>query len=169
MVFSSLVFLFIFLPIVVLGYFIMPNIKFQNIWLFVMSIIFYSFIGIKFALFFLIEIIFNWVIGILLEKKRNANLEKLLILIFGLVFDIGFLMFFKFNGLLFNFMNNNFNTSFLEVMLPIGISFYTFQEMSYIVVVYRGQKCQMNIFNLGLYLAFFPQLIAGPIVRYNDI
>ena len=168
MVFSSSVFLFIFLPIVLIGYYILPNIKIQNIWLFVMSLIFYSFQGYKFVLFFLLEIIVNWIVGLIIEKNRKRKLSKL-ILILGLIFDIGFLIFFKFSNVLLNIINNYFNYSIAEIILPIGISFYTFQEISYIVDVYKGQKCQKNLINLGLYFSFFPQLIAGPIVRYKDI
>ncbi len=168
MVFSSSVFLFIFLPIVLIGYYILPNIKIQNIWLFVMSLIFYSFQGYKFVLFFLLEIIVNWIVGLIIEKNRKRKLSKL-ILILGLIFDIGFLIFFKFSNILLNTINNYFNYSMAEIILPIGISFYTFQEISYIVDVYKGQKCQKNLINLGLYFSFFPQLIAGPIVRYKDI
>ena len=168
MVFSSSVFLFVFLPIVLLGYYIIPNIKLQNIWLFIMSLIFYGFQGYKFVLFFLLEIIVNWIVGLIIEKNRKRKLSKV-ILILGLTFNIGFLIFFKFSNVLLKIVNNYFSYSIVDIALPIGISFYTFQEISYIVDVYKGQKCQKNLFNLGLYFSFFPQLIAGPIVRYKDI
>ena len=167
MVFSSTSFLFFFLPLVLLGYYLLPKIKLQNIWLFIMSIIFYSFQGYKFTLIFITEIIFNWLIGILIEKNRKKNISKT-ILILGIIVNIGLLIFYKFSNLAINIINKYYNHSLIEILIPVGISFYTFQEISYIVDVYRGKKCQKNIINLGLYISFFPQLIAGPIVRYSD-
>ena len=120
----------------------------------------------------LISIIFNYVFGLLLDKAKNKTKKKG-ILIVSVIFNLGILGYFKY----FNFFSTNINAlignadiSLNNIILPIGISFYTFQIMSYIIDLYRGDiKVQKNILNLALYISFFPQLIAGPIVKYHDI
>ena len=167
MVFSSLTFLFLFLPISLIIYYLLPK-KFMNLWLFIVSIIFYSCGGFWYAILFLTEIIWNWIFGILIGNSKNKKV-KMFLFITCITFDISILVFFKYIDSLINVAGGFFNSTLSKLVLPIGISFYTFQELSYIIDVYRGEKAQKNIINLGLYLAFFPQLIAGPIVRYDDI
>ena len=171
MIFSSLTFLVVFLPLVLFIYYISKD-SYRNYILLVASLLFYSWGEPKFVIIMLVSIFFNYYFAILIEKFRNKKNFSKLILILSLIFNIGLLFFFKY----FNFFIDNLNTllSFnipiLKISLPIGISFYTFQILSYVVDVYKKEvKVQNNICYLGAYIAFFPQLIAGPIVRYCDI
>ena len=165
MLFSSLTFLFAFLPITLILYHIKNNRNYRNIILLIVSLIFYSWGEPKTIIIMIFAIIFNYFIAIKMEDSKNSKPY----LIYSLIFNIGILFFFKY----FNFfvedvlMVKNFP---LKIMLPIGISFYTFQIMSYVIDVYRGVvKAQRNILYLGCYVSMFPQLIAGPIVRYETI
>ena len=168
MVFSSITFLFYFLPIVLIAYYIVPN-KFKNIILLLSSLFFYFYGEPKYILIMIFSLIFTYVFGILIDKyKKYAKL----FLITSIVLSIGILIYFKYA----NFLIENINLwltnkiDFIYVILPIGISFYTFQLISYIVDVYRGQaKVQKNFLKLAMYISLFPQLIAGPIVRYTTI
>lgn len=171
MIFSSLTFLFVFLPFVLLIYYISKD-KYRNYILLLVSLLFYSWGEPKFIILMLISILFNYYFAIFIDKYRENNKVTKAILIGSLIFNIGLLFFFKY----FNFFINNFNSLFssnisiMKIILPIGISFYTFQILSYVVDVYKDDvKVQKNICYLGAYISFFPQLIAGPIVRYCDI
>ena len=173
MIFSSTIFLFIFLPINLLLYYLIPKkfLAFRNLLLLFTSLLFYSW-GEPVIVFIMILSIFaNYGFGLWIDKVREINFQKRLSIIASLVFNIGLLGYFKY----FNFFVNNINsivgTNFTsQVALPIGISFYTFQIMSYIIDIYFGNvKPQKNLFTLALYISFFPQLIAGPIIRYIDI
>ena len=176
MVFSSPIFLFIFLPLMLIIYFFSDK-KLKNFVLLLGSLIFYSWGGAKYLILMLFSIIVNYLIGILIGKyKKNNNIKKC-ILILGVLFNLSILGYFKyFNFFIHNvehigkIFNNNFSIMNNKIVLPIGISFFTFQMMSYIIDVYREEVTpQKSIINLGLYIMLFPQLIAGPIVRYIDI
>jgi len=168
MVFSSITFLFYFLPIVLGIYYIVPN-KMKNTVLLLASIFFYFYGEPKFVVIMLISILFTYLFGILIDKYKK---HSKLFLVLSICVSAGILVYFKY----FNFLIENINLwltnklDFIYVVLPIGISFYTFQLISYIIDVYRGQaKVQKNILKLAMYIALFPQLIAGPIVRYTTV
>lgn len=168
MVFSSITFLFYFLPIVLAIYYIVPN-KFKNTILLISSLIFYFYGEPKYVLLMIISIILTYIFGILIDKYKK---QSRLFLALAIIISIGLLIYFKY----INFIIENINLwmqnkiDFIYVALPIGISFYTFQMISYLIDVYKGQaKVQKNIFKIAMYISLFPQLIAGPIVRYTDI
>ncbi len=168
MIFSSISFLFYFLPILLLAYYLLPK-KCRNIVLLIASLVFYFYGEPKYILLMLVTIIQTYIFGILIDKYKD---KSKILLIISISVSIGFLIYFKY----INFIIENINLllknklSFINIALPIGISFYTFQLLSYIIDVYKGKcKVQKNIFKLALYISLFPQLIAGPIVRYVDI
>ena len=170
MVFSSLTFLFMFLPILIVVYYI-SNDKNKNYILLIASLIFYSWGEPKYIIIMLVSIIFNYFIAILIGKNKKKNIRKLF-LVLAVIFNIGMLFSFKYINFFIDNINAIFNTSIngVNVSLPIGISFYTFQILSYVIDVYKKEvKVQKNILYLGTYISFFPQLIAGPIVRYSTI
>jgi len=168
MVFSSITFLFYFLPLLLGIYYIVPN-KWKNIVLLIFSLAFYFYGEPKYTVVMLISITTTYIFGILMDKHEK---HKKLFLTLSICANIGFLVYFKY----INFIIQNINLwltnkiDFIYVVLPIGISFYTFQLVSYTIDVYRGDaKVQKNILKLAMYISLFPQLIAGPIVRYTTI
>lgn len=170
MVFSSLTFWFIYLPVVLLCYFVTPK-KARNIVLFIVSLAFYGWGEPVYIILMLITILINYIAGFLISKAEDTSRKKLW-LIFSVVLNLGFLVFFKYSGMIVSTLNllPFVNISFTAPALPIGISFYTFQAMSYTIDVYREDcKVQKNPMLLGTYVTLFPQLIAGPIVRYTDV
>lgn len=173
MVFSSAVFLFFFLPLTLAGYYILPE-KAKNIWLLFMSLFFYAWGGIALVPVILYTILLNYAGGGLLEYTEKKGYEKLRKWIFILVvlLNIGNLGYWKYGMFFLQIVRGITGLAFdiPEILLPIGISFYTFQGMSYVIDLYRRQvPVQKSIWRLGLYIALFPQLIAGPIVRYSEI
>ncbi|MFW6679567.1 MBOAT family O-acyltransferase [Lacrimispora sp. AGF001] len=174
MVFASPFFLLLFFPIVLVVYFLI-NPKYRNFWLFASSLIFYSWGGVQYTLLMFYSIIVNYFFAKLIDKDDCKNPKKLVVL--SIVFNLGILGFFKYFNFILNlithvirFVDADFTISVPTIPLPIGISFFTFQIMSYIIDVYRKDvKSQSKFVNLGLYIMLFPQLIAGPIVRYIDI
>ncbi len=171
MVFSSTIFLCIFLPIVLLGYYICPK-KGRNLFLLIASLVFYAWGEPKYVLLMMLSITINYVFGLLMEKNRQNERRLKLMLVLSVVIDLALLCFFKYTDFVISNINAAFDTGFdlLKLALPIGISFYTFQAMSYTIDVYRGDvKVQRNIIDFGMYISMFPQLIAGPIVRYADV
>ncbi|ONI38887.1 hypothetical protein AN639_06860 [Candidatus Epulonipiscium fishelsonii] len=170
MVFSSMVFLFVFLPLVLGVYYgVLKNIKSRNIFLLAFSLVFYAWGEPVYILIMLSSIVINYFGGILIDLHRN---KSKLILFIGIVCNLSFLFIFKYEGFVVVNLNSIFGLSLesLELPLPIGISFFTFQALSYLVDVYRkSAPVQKNILELGLYISFFPQLVAGPIVRYTTI
>ncbi len=180
MVFSSIVFLFLFLPFFIVFYFIIKK-EYRNFFILIMSLIFYFWGEGKYVSIMLIYMIFNYIFGIYIEKFQLLNSSKGIFfakaaLILGLFFNIGLLFFFKY----FNFIIANINNILIKffsfqfgnpkIHLPIGISFFTFQAVSYIIDIYRKDiSAQKSFINFSMYKALFPQLIAGPIVRYKDI
>lgn len=171
MVFSSLVFMFAYLPLTLLIYYIVPR-KGRNIFLFFINLVFYGWGEPKLVFLMLFNILFNYLGGFLVDKFRQDEKKKKLFLILTCILDIGILAVFKYTGMITETLNMLpfLNIPELQISLPIGISFYTFQTMSYVIDVYRDDApVSKNFINFGTYVALFPQLIAGPIVRYRDV
>lgn len=171
MVFSSVLFLFYFLPVALVLYFITPK-RFRNVTLFLVSLVFYAWGEPIYVLIMLFSTVFDFTNGYLIDRYRERSILPKVILIIAIVGNLAILGFFKYADFMINNINSLFGLSIplLYLPLPIGISFYTFQTMSYSIDVYRGDApVQKNIFAFGAYVTLFPQLIAGPIVRYNTI
>ena len=173
MLFSSTVFIYIFLPFVLLGYYLVFrwNRFAQNLFLLAASLLFYSWGEPKFVFIMIASILVNWLFGLLVEELRGRRLCTFA-LILDVVFNLAILFVFKYLTFVGNEINHLFgwNHQIPDLALPIGISFFTFQAMSYVIDVYREKAAaQENLFYVGLYISFFPQLIAGPIVRYVTI
>lgn len=169
MVFSSLTFWFIYLPVVLISYYVTPR-KARNIVLFIVSLAFYGWGEPVYIALMVFTILLNYAAGFLISK--SAQSRKKLWLIVSVALNLGLLVFFKYSGMIVSTLNllPFVNLSFTPPALPIGISFYTFQAMSYTIDVYREQcRVQKNPLLLGTYVTLFPQLIAGPIVRYTDV
>lgn len=171
MLFSSIPFLFYFLPCVFVLYFLVPM-RWKNTMLLLASLFFYAWGEPKFVVFMLASIVQGYVLARLVEKYRADRRRAKLFLTLSLVFSLGLLGYCKYADFFLSGFNalTGLHIPLLRVALPIGISFYTFQILSYVVDVYRGDvKAQRNFIDLAAYIAMFPQLIAGPIVRYSDI
>lgn len=171
MLFSSITFLLIFLPVTLALYFIVPQ-KFRNLIMLIASLIFYAWGEPIYIVLMILSIALNYFCGLDIEEKQNDKQKARRSLIFAVVVNLLLLGFFKYYGFLMDSLNTVLpvDIPYRELALPIGISFYTFQAMSYIIDVYRGEaKTQKNILYFALYISMFPQLIAGPIVRYVDI
>ncbi|MBE6773606.1 MAG: MBOAT family protein [Ruminococcaceae bacterium] len=174
MVFSSATFLFAFLPVTLILYFfrLFPGnekkeISKKNIILLLSSLLFYAWGEPVYVLLMMLSILFNYLIGRDMEMHRENKAKMRLILIAGLAFNIFALGFFKYSGFIADIFSSE--SDFTAPSLPVGISFYTFQIISYIVDVYRGTPAQKKIVPFACYITMFPQLIAGPIVQYGDI
>jgi len=178
MLFSSITFIVCFLPIVLLAYYCCPQSKARNILLLLASLFFYAWGEPKYVIIMLFSIVLNYCVGIFLGKITYTSFTRKYILAIGIFVNISLLFYFKY----FVFSERVINKIFriidysqlqlpiADIILPIGISFYTFQSISYLIDVYRNQTLvEKNVLNLGLYISFFPQLIAGPIVRFHDI
>ena len=166
MLFTSISFLYYFLPLVLIIYFIVPR-KYKNLILFIFSLLFYFYGEPKYIFLMLLEIFVAYIGAILVDKYKSKD-----IFIFIIFIHILLLVIFKYTDFIIEIFNNafNFNLKLFNISLPIGISFYTFQIISYIVDVYKGKvKVQKNFLKLATYISLFPQLIAGPIVRYESI
>ena len=170
MIFSSLTFIFVFLPLVIIGYYLIDK-KFRNIFLLLASIIFYACGEPKFVFIMLAMCLVDYGIGWLIYASKQKKYIKELFLIIGVVFNVSILFVFKY----LNFVTLNiariFSIEVTNIVLPIGISFFTFQMLSYLIDLYRDTAtifCK-NPMDLCIYISFFPQLIAGPIVRYNTV
>ena len=175
MVFSSSVFLMAFLPVTLLIYFLTPAkfVKARNAVLLIASLVFYGWGEPKYILIMIVSIISNYVLALLIgsAKDKKAKGSATLFLVIDILVNLGLLGFFKYADFLIETVNSLLKTdaSLLGIALPIGISFYTFQTMSYVIDVYRGKvEVQKDFLTLACYVALFPQLIAGPIVRYSD-
>ena len=169
MLFSGITFLYYFLPVALLVYTISPK-PLKNTTLLIFSLIFYGWGEPVYVFLMAATIILGYIFGILIEKFRGKPISKVFCLV-SVAISLSFLLYFKYA----DFFITNFNAvtglglPLLKIALPIGISFYTFQIISYTIDVYRGDKAQYNPINLAAYVTMFPQLIAGPIVRYCDI
>lgn len=169
MIFSSVTFLFMFLPIVLIGYWLTPNIRVKNIFLVFVSLLFYAWGEPVYIFLMLFSVLINWLLGLVVEKFQ---VKSRLLMVVTVSFNLSILIYFKYIGFLIEILNSILNTQMAipDVRLPIGISFFTFQALSYVVDVYRKEVLpQRSYWNLLLYISLFPQLIAGPIVKYHDI
>lgn len=174
MLFSSTTFIYLFLPIVLFFYFVIlkKSRLLQNIFLLFASLFFYAWGEPMFLLIMIASIIINWAFGIWINKKRENKIASRVIVALDIAFNLSILFVFKYLTFAGNIIDSLFRTnlSLPDIALPIGISFFTFQAISYVIDVYRQKgKVQNNLLFVGLYISFFPQLIAGPIVRYETI
>lgn len=168
MLFSSITFLFYFLPILLIIYFIVPK-KFKNLVLFIFSLFFYFYGEPKYGFLLLLSCVINYIMGSLIDKHRKYGK---IFLIIALVYDIGSLLYFKYLDFFIENINNIFKSEIplFHIIMPIGISFFTFQTISYVVDVYNKKvEPSKSFLNFATYVCLFPQLVAGPIVRYETI
>ena len=171
MLFSSPIFLFAFLPVTLAGYYLLDR-KFKNIFLLIMSLIFYAWGEPKFIFIMLISIMANWLFGLAVDKFRDNKRAAHGYLTLMVLWNVSIFFVYKYLNFTITNVNALFGTTFplTKFVLPIGISFFTFQAMSYVIDVYMGNgSVQKNPLNVALYITFFPQLIAGPIVRYETV
>lgn len=171
MLFSSIVFLFTFLPAVVILYYLLP-VRFRNVILLLASLVFYAWEEPVYLFLMLLSILFNYFSGLDIARNLQDKRAAKRSLVFNLIINLAVLGFFKYEGFVLDTLNGILpvHISYHALPLPIGISFYTFQILSYIIDVYRGNvKVQTNLPNFALYVTMFPQLIAGPIVQYADV
>lgn len=173
MIFSNLEFLFVYLPITLIVYYILPG-RFRNIWLLIVSLIFYGWGEPVYVFLMIFTIIIDYICGYFVDRYLDSERPKAKgFMIAAIVINLAILGFFKY----YDFFVENLrlipvfaNIPFLGLELPIGISFYTFQSLSYVIDVYRGDaRVQKNLTSFGAYVTLYPQLIAGPIVRYQDV
>jgi alginate O-acetyltransferase complex protein AlgI len=176
MVFSSPLFIFLFLPLVITIYYTIRK-ELRNIFLLIASLLFYAWGEPLYVFLMIVSILMNYAFGMIIENYRKERMVCKSTLIIGVVANIGLLGFFKYANFFVSNLNGLANmfgmkgiTHWTPIPLPIGISFFTFQALSYVIDVYRREtEVQKSPLDLGLYVALFPQLIAGPIVRYHDI
>ncbi len=175
MSFSSIEFIFMFLPIIIISTYCMPN-KLKNTWLLVLSIVFYSIADFRYLFLIIITVLINYLLGFIIGNTKKIKVKNLMLLV-GIFYNLGILSFYKYINFLIENINGVFNIfglvnsiEVLNIVLPIGISFYLFQCISYLIDVYRGDgKAEKNIINLALYITFFPQIFSGPIMKYKDM
>lgn len=171
MVFSDLKFIYIFLPVFLIIYYLLPK-RFKNAFVFLASVAFYTFGTLDrplYAALFVLAIIITYIAALLMEKFPK---HKKIILVLSLIYNFGLLFVFKYEGFLVTEFNGitGLNLPVLQLVLPVGISFYTFQAMSYCIDVYRGTVgAEASFVDYGAYISMFPQLVAGPIVTYPEI
>ena len=171
MIFSSIPFLFFFFPVFLLLYYLVPF-KYKNLILLIFSLIFYAWGEPIYITLMIFSSVVDYINGLMIEKHNDDEKIKKRFLIFSIIVNLSLLGFFKYSDFLINSFNNIFNTTIplLKLGLPIGISFFTFQTMSYSIDVYRGEvKAEKNVVTWMTYVAMFPQLIAGPIGRYETV
>ena len=171
MVFSSSIFLFAFLPICLLGYNLLDN-RFRNIFLLILSLVFYGWGEPKFIFIMIVSIFINYLFGLGVDKFRRKKAIAYILITLMLAWNIVIFFIYKYLNFAITNINNFMGTEIplTKFVLPIGISFFTFQAISYVIDVYRENgKVQKNPLNVALYITFFPQLIAGPIVRYETV
>ena len=164
MIFSTMVFTFLFLPIVLIGYYnpIIKNRNFRNILLVIVSLVFYAWGQPSCVFLMILSIVINYIFAYGISYTR---IHSVAILVISICWNVGILFVFKYLSYILGLTVHK----ELNIILPVGISFYTFQAMSYVIDVYRGRDAEKNIMNVALYIALFPQLVAGPIVRYSEI
>lgn len=174
MIFSSTIFLFLFLPCVLLGYYglFRKSRKWQNIFLLFSSLFFYGWGEPAVVFIMIVSIMINWGLGLGVKKFEYGSNKAKGIIALAVVLNLALLFYFKYLGFTVEIINSVLSVAIPvpKIALPIGISFFTFQGLSYVLDVYRGKgEVQKNPMNVGLYIALFPQLIAGPIVRYETV
>jgi alginate O-acetyltransferase complex protein AlgI len=171
-VFSSLAFLYFFLPVSLFFYFLVRSVKIKNFILLIFSFVFYSWGEPVWVILLLISGLLDYGNGLLIERFREVKSVRLFGLLNSIIVNLGLLATFKYSDFIIQNVNFLFGTSFVEpnILLPVGISFYTFQTLSYTIDVYRGEvKPERNLIDFLMFVSLFPQLVAGPIVRYSEI
>jgi D-alanyl-lipoteichoic acid acyltransferase DltB (MBOAT superfamily) len=175
MLFNSYIFIFLFFPLAIIGYYILRYRRLDKLatgFLIFMSMWFYGYNSIKYLAILIISIILNYIIVEFMYRFNGKTvIIKKLFFIVGIVLNIGILFYFKYYDFFIENINTIFKTDygFLGLTLPLGISFYTFQQLSYVIDSYRGQSEKYSLLEYGAYVSFFPQLIAGPIVYHNEL
>lgn len=174
MAFSSTVFLFVFLPALLLIYYckLVKNNKTRNIILLIASLLFYAYGEPIYILVMLVSILINYTMGLLINKCKEENKNAKIVLIIGIIFNIGILIIFKYlNFILENLtLLTNKDLTIESITLPLGISFYTFSILSYLIDVYKGEiKTNEGLLNIALYITFFPKILQGPIIKYSQM
>ncbi len=170
MVFSSMTFLCVFLPVVFLLYYILPDLRIRNGLLIIASLLFYAYGEPVYVLLMLLSIFMNYFLGRMLGIRSETG--RKLVVAAAVVTNLGLLFIFKYTDMVLKTVNqiSHSELPMANLALPIGISFFTFQALSYVIDVYRGEAhAEKNVLHVMLYISFFPQLIAGPIVKYHDI
>lgn len=165
MVFSSVIFLFLFLPVVLGVYFLCPKLQAKNLWLIAASLLFYAFSGLWYVLLLLFSVLCNYIAGLFVSGRKP-------VLCAAVAVNLGILGVFKYLGFLAQTVNHlpGVSVPVPSIVLPVGISFFTFQGLSYVIDVYRNEQLKSTKFSdVLLYISLFPQLVAGPIVRYEDV
>ena len=165
MVFSSVIFLFLFLPVVLGVYFLCPKQQAKNLWLIAASLLFYAFSGLWYVLLLLFSVLCNYIAGLFVSGRKP-------VLYAAVAVNLGILGVFKYLGFLAQTVNHlpGVSVPVPSIVLPVGISFFTFQGLSYVIDVYRNEQLKSTKFSdVLLYISLFPQLVAGPIVRYEDV
>lgn len=172
MIFNSFEFIFLFLPIVWVLYYILGrlHIPFAKTWLLVTSLFFYGYWNLAYLPLILVSMVINYTIGMFLGKDRAKAYRKAILSV-GIVFNVGLLGYYKYYDFFVENINVVFGSGFVlkEILLPLAISFYTFQQIAYLVDSYRLETKEYNFLNYGLFVSFFPQLIAGPIVHHSQV
>lgn len=174
MLFNSFEFLFVFLPITFIVYFSLNKFKLVNLatgWLVVASLTFYSYWKIDYLPLILTSMLFNYSFGKTLSSENNLKINKKAIMIFAIIFNISLLVYYKYFDFLIYNLNKVFHSDFnyMHIMLPLAISFFTFQQIAYIVDSYEGKTKEYDFLTYSLFVTFFPQLIAGPIVHHKEM
>lgn len=171
MVFSSLIFLCVFLPLVIIGYFLMPQ-KVKNLFLLLVSWFFYTWGNSIYVVVLWISILINYITALAIQKADAKVNWRRIALVAGIVLNLGMLFYFKYFNFAIDNLNHFFNAGLpnATIILPIGISFFTFEGLSYIIDVYKRRvKADKNLFHIALYISLFPQITSGPIIKYRDI
>lgn len=170
MVFSSIIFLWVLLPLILIGYYSVKSLKTKNVILVLFSLIFYAWGEPKYLFLMLASILINYSFGILIEESKSYRKCLMAVCVAANLLILGYFKYFNFFIEILRKLLQNETIRFAEISLPIGISFYTFQALSYVIDVYRNENAaQRNFIHMILYISFFPQLIAGPIVKYHDV
>lgn len=173
MLFNSYVFVLVFLPICLIGYFTLNHFQYKETakcFLLGMSLWFYGFFNVRYLLIIIVSIVFNYIFSTMLEHLNKQNRRKAVLLL-GLLFNLGLLFYFKYFDFFLDNLNFIFKSEFAlrNIVLPLGISFFTFQQISYIIDFYRGGVPHYRFLDYALFVSFFPQLIAGPIVTHEEL
>ena len=169
MLFSSISFIYYFLPLILIIYFIVPK-RFKNIVLLLFSLFFYFYGEGTYTIFLLLSCFIHYVVGLLIDRSENSIRKFFLII--GLIFNLGLLIYFKYTNFFIDNINSIFKTNLVisKILMPLGISFFNFQTISYIIDVYKKEiPADKSFIDLSCYVTLFPQLVAGPIVRYQTI
>lgn len=173
MLFNSYIFLLLFLPVTLVGYYAFNKFnKFNisNIWLLIMSLVFYAYFNIDYLPIIVSSIVVNYFISKILSRQNNRVI-RIPFFVLSIIFNVGILFYFKYFDFFISNINSIFSTDFLlkNLVLPLGISFFTFQQLSYVIDAYKRDVPEYNFIDYALFVTFFPQLIAGPIVLHNEI